>query len=149
MIKILLPTDGSPRSLDAVHHALYLVSCGLKARFVGANVQAPATLYEVVVAHDPNVIQKVSEAAAHDLMRPALKILQAAGHQPETATASGDTAHLLLEILENHGCQAVIMSARGGSDSSDVSPGSVAQTLLDTCPVPVTVVKPMVTDDTE
>ena len=149
MIKILLPTDGSPNSLDAVHHALHLVSCGLKARFVIANVQSPANLYEMVVAHDPSVIQRVSEAAAHDLMRPALKLLQAAGLQPELATASGDTAHLLLEILENHGCQAVIMSARGVSESDDNSPGSVAQSLLDTCPVPVTVVKPMVMADAE
>lgn len=142
MIKILVPTDGSPRSLDAVHHALHLVSCGLKARFVVANVQSPANLYELVVAHDPGVIQKVSEAAAHDLMRPALKLFQAAGLQPEHAVASGDPAHLLLETLENHGCGAVIMSARGGSDSDDLSPGSIAQAMLDTCPVPVTIVKP-------
>ena len=38
MIKILLPTDGSLRALDAVHHAIKLVSSGLKAQFVVANV---------------------------------------------------------------------------------------------------------------
>ncbi|AOW12555.1 hypothetical protein LPB72_16045 [Hydrogenophaga crassostreae] len=146
MIKILLPTDGSPRSLDAVHHALHLATCGLKARFVVANVQSPANLYEMVVAHDPSVIQKVSEAAAHDLMRPALKLLQAAGHHPEVAVASGDPAHMLLEMLENHACEAVIMSARGRSESDDTSPGSVAQSLLDACPVPVTVVKPLIAE---
>lgn len=142
MLKILLPTDGSPRSLDAVHHAIHLVNCGLKARFVVANVQSPANLYELVVAHDPNVIQKVSEAAGHDLMRPALKLLQTAGLSVEQEVASGDPANLLLEMLENHGCGAVIMSARGGGGSQDLSPGSVTQALLETCPVPVTVVKP-------
>lgn len=142
MIKILLPTDGSTRSLDAVHHAVHLVACGLKARFVVANVQSPATLYELVVAHDPGVIQKVSVAAGHDLMRPALKLLHAAGIQAEQEVASGDPAHMLLEILENHGCDAVIVSARGSSESEDLSPGSVAQALLDTCAVPVTLVKP-------
>jgi nucleotide-binding universal stress UspA family protein len=142
MIKILIPTDGSPRSLDAVHHALHLVASGLKARFVVANVQSPANLYEMVVAHDPNVIQTVSEEAAHDLMRPALKLLQAAGLQPEQALASGDPAHMLLETLENHGCTAVIMSARGRSESAELSPGSIAQAILDTSPVPVTLVKP-------
>lgn len=146
MIKILLPTDGSPRSLDAVHHALHWVACGLKARFVIANVQSPANLYEMVVAHDPAVIQKVSEAAAQDLMRPALKLMQAAGLHPELATASGDAAHLLLEILENHGCNAVIMSARGAGESDDNSPGSVTQAMLDTCSVSVTVVKSAVNE---
>ena len=142
MIKILLPTDGSDRSLDAVRHAIHLVACGLKARFVVANVQSPANLYEMVVAHDPNVIQKVSDAAGHDLMRPALKLLHTAGIQAEQEVASGDPANMLLEILENHGCEALIVSARGRSDSEDLSPGSVAQGLLDNCMVPVTLVKP-------
>jgi len=142
MLKILLPTDGSPRSLDAVHHAIHLVTCGLKARFVVANVQSPANLYEMVVAHDPNVIEKVSIAAGHDLMRPALKLLHAAGLQAEQEVASGDPVHLLQEILENHSCEAVIVSARGRSDSQELSPGSVAKGLMETCAVPVTLVKP-------
>lgn len=147
MIKILLPTDGSVRSLDAVHHAIHLVACGLKARFVVANVQSPANLYELVVAHDPSVIQKVSEAAGHDLMRPALKLLHAAGIQAEQSVASGDAANMLLEILENHGCEAVIVSARGASESEELSPGSVAQALLDDCTVPVTLVKSLASAD--
>ncbi|MEZ5707330.1 MAG: universal stress protein [Burkholderiaceae bacterium] len=149
MIKILLPTDGSTRSLDAVRHAIHLIHCGLKARLVVANVQPPANLYEMVVAHDPGVIQKVSDAAAHDLMRPALKLIQSAGHTAEMAVGSGDPAHMLVELLENHGCTAIIVSARGTSDTEDVTPGSVAQALLDTSPVPVTLVKPTQTSVTE
>ena len=142
MIKILLPTDGSLRSLDAVHHALHLVDCGLKARFVVANVQLPANLYEMVVAHDPEVIQKISTDAAHEIMQPALKLLSAAGHEPEMAVASGDAAQMLLEILENYGCGAVIMSVRGRSESKDLAPGSVAESLSAICPVAITLVKP-------
>ena len=142
MLKILIPTDGSERSLDAVHHAIKLVASGLKAQFVVANVQSPANLYEMVVAHDPAVIQKVSEAAGHDLMRPALKMLHTAGLQAEQEVASGDPAHMLLEILENHGCEAIIVSVRGSSESEDVSPGTVAQALLEQCSAPVTLIKP-------
>ena len=79
MLKILIPTDGSPHALLAVHHALRLVAAGLKARFVVANVQESATLYELVVAHDPNVLQKVSEGAGRDLVRQAMGLLAAAG----------------------------------------------------------------------
>ncbi|MBE0586653.1 MAG: universal stress protein, partial [Hydrogenophaga sp.] len=60
MIKILIPVDGSEHALLAVRHALRLVSAGLKARFVVANVQETATLYELMVAHDPAVLEQVN-----------------------------------------------------------------------------------------
>ena len=56
-MKILIPVDGSALSLEAVRHALGLIGQGLRADLVLANVQAPASLYEIVVAHDPNVIK--------------------------------------------------------------------------------------------
>ena len=140
MLKILLPVDGSEAALLAVHHALQLVGAGLKARFVVANVQESATLYELVVAHDPKVLQQVSEAAARDLVRPAVALLSAAGQQVETAVASGDPAHMLAEILESHGCDAVIMSARGGGLRAAVL-GSVSQEMVQRSAVPVTLVR--------
>jgi nucleotide-binding universal stress UspA family protein len=140
MLKILIPVDGSTHALLAVHHALRLVGAGLKARFVVANVQEAANLYELVVAHDPTVLQQVSEAAGRDLIRPAVALLSAAGLQVEQAVASGDPAHMLAEILESHGCDAVIMSARGGGLRAAVL-GSVSQDMVQLSPVPVTLVK--------
>ncbi|WP_439590167.1 universal stress protein [Hydrogenophaga sp.] len=146
MMKILIPVDGSKASLLAVHHALRLVGAGLKARFVVANVQESANLYELVVAHDPQVLQQVSEAAGRDLVRPAVALLSAAGQQVETAVASGDPAHMLAEILESHACDAVIMSARGGGLRAAVL-GSVSQEMVQLSVVPVTLVK--VPDETQ
>jgi nucleotide-binding universal stress UspA family protein len=141
MLKILIPTDGSPHALLAVHHALRLVGAGLKARFVVANVQESATLYELVVAHDPNVLQKVSEGAGRDLVRPAMGLLAAAAQQVEADVSSGDPAHMLVEAVERHGCDAVIMSTRGGGLRAAVL-GSVSQEMVQISPVPVTLVKP-------
>jgi nucleotide-binding universal stress UspA family protein len=141
MIKILLPTDGSEHAMAAVHHALRLVGAGLKARFVVANVQETATLYELVVAHDPAVLQRVNEEAGRDLMRPAVALLNAAGLAVEQDTATGDPAQMLIEILERHGCQAVIMSTHGSGLRAAVL-GSVSQEVVDASPVPVTLVKP-------
>lgn len=140
MLKILIPVDGSTHALRAVHHALRLVGAGLKARFVVANVQESATLYELVVAHDPAVLQQVSEAAARDLVRPAVVLLSTAGLQVESAVASGDPAHMLADILESHGCDAVIMTTRGGGLRSAVL-GSVSQEMVQRSPVPVTLVR--------
>lgn len=141
MLKILIPTDGSPHALLAVHHALRLVGAGLKARFVVANVQESATLYELVVAHDPDVLQKVSEGAGRDLVRPAMGLLAAAAQQVEADVSSGDPAHMLVEAVERHACDAVIMSTRGGGLRAAVL-GSVSQEMVQISPVPVTLVKP-------
>lgn len=146
MLKILIPVDGSERSLDAVRHALTLTGLGLRARFVVANVQSPANLYELVVAHDPQVLQQVSEAAGRDLMRPAVQLLQAAGQAVEQDVATGDPAHTLVEILERHACDAVILSAHGASGFRSQL-GSVAHELVQIAPVPVTVVRPKERDN--
>ena len=141
MLKILIPTDGSPHALLAVHHALRLVGAGLKARFVVANVQESATLYELVVAHDPDVLQKVSEGAGRDLVRQAMGLLAAAAQQVEADVSTGDPAHMLVEAVERHACDAVIMSTRGGGLRAAVL-GSVSQEMVQISPVPVTLVKP-------
>ena len=66
MIKILIAVDGSALSLDAVHHVLRLVQDGLRASVVLANVQEPASLYELVVSRDPDLIAAASlEAGDH------------------------------------------------------------------------------------
>jgi nucleotide-binding universal stress UspA family protein len=54
---------------------------------------------------------------------------------------SGDPAHALLELVESHACDAVIMSAHGTGES-ERGLGSVAQHLVQHCPVAVTVVRP-------
>ena len=79
MLNILIPVDGSSHALLAVNHAMRLVHSGLRAHFVVANVQESATLYEMVVAHDPAVLEKVNEEAGLDLMRPAMALMEAAG----------------------------------------------------------------------
>lgn len=141
MLNILIPVDGSELAQLAVHHALRLVGAGLRARFVVANVQESANLYELVVAHDPAVLQEVNEAAGHDLMRPAVQLLQAAGLQVVQEVATGDPANMLVDILERHACDAIIMTTHGGGLRAAVL-GSVSQEMVQIAPVPVTLVKP-------
>lgn len=144
MLKILIPTDGSVAALLAAQHALLLVSKGLHARFVVANVQDPASIYEMVVAHDPEVLERVRQAAGADLMSQVVATLRNGGQEVETEVATGDPARLLVEILESHGCHAVIMAASGVGAAAI---GTVASDLLELSPVPVTLVKPPSPDD--
>ena len=147
MLKILLPVDGSEASLDAVRHALRLVGEGLSASFVLANVQEPASLYELIRAHDPEVLQQVSDGAGAHLLEAAELLLQQAGVSWEREIASGDPAHVLAEIIESHGIDAVVMGARGFGAARSAIAGSVSHWLLVHAPVPVTVVRHVTPDD--
>jgi nucleotide-binding universal stress UspA family protein len=147
MQKILIPIDGSERAMLAVHQALLWAAAGLKARYVVANVQPTANLYELVTAHDPAVLQQVNEAAGLDLLRPAAELLRAAGLEVEQDVATGDPAHCLLDMIETHGCKGVLLSARGHGGLHTAVLGSVSMELVRSAPVPVTVVKPPVESD--
>lgn len=140
-MKILVPVDGSAPALAAVRHALALAAQGLRADFVLANVQEPPSLYEVAVAHDADALQRLRAAAGADLLAPAEALLDAAGAGYESEVAGGDPGNILLELLENYGCEAVVMGARGMGLPDEGGLGSVARALLAHSPVPVTVVR--------
>lgn len=140
-MKILLPVDGSELALDAVHHALQLVRNGLSAHFVLANVQEPTYLYEMMLAPNSEVLERVSGAAGSHALERAESLLTEAGVPFEREIASGDPAHTLMEIAERFGCDAVIMGARGVGALRGALLGSVSQTVLHDATVPVTIVK--------
>lgn len=140
-MKILLPVDGSAPALDAVRHALYWAAQGLRASYVLVNVQEPPSLYEVVTVHDAETIDRLRKAAGADILQPAEALLQAAGVDFESEVAGGVPAGILVELLENYGCAAVVMGARGVGDSQAGGLGSVAESMLLHSPVPVTLVR--------
>lgn len=141
MLKILLAVDGSPASLAAVHHAVRLLREGLAASFVLANVQEPATLYEMVTAHDPQVLEQVSAGAGAHALEAAASVLVEAGASFEEEVAQGAPAQVLAEMIERHGVDLVVMGARGMGSARSVLTGSVSHWLLSHAGVPVTVVK--------
>ncbi len=140
-MKILLPIDGSSVALDAVRFAIRLTQDGLDTSVVLANVQEPASLYELVVAHDPQVIEQVSAAAGAHTLQAAESLLKAANISYECEVASGDPAHTLVDILENYGCDLVVMGASGMSPLRSALLGSVSNEVLHAAGVPVMIVK--------
>ena len=140
-MKVLLPIDGSADALAAVRHALQLVREGLRASFVLANVQTPATLYEVVVAHDPQAIARLRSEAGADLLQPAEALLAGAGVEWESEVAGGEPATALVDLVEKYGCDAVVMGSQGAGSLRHALLGSVSTALLRHSPVPVTVVR--------
>ena len=140
-MKILLPVDGSEVSLKAVRFAIGLLQQGLSGSLVVANVQEPATFYEMVVAPDAEVLQKVSTAAGIDALEPAESLLMEAGAVYEREIATGDPAHTIVDIAERFACDMIVMGARGTSALRSALLGSVSNEVLHAAQVPVMIVK--------
>ena len=148
-MKILLPIDGSAVALEAVRCVIRMAGEGLNTSVVLANVQEPASLYELMVAHDPSVIQQVSAAAGAHTLEAAQALLDAAGLAYESEVASGDPAHTLVDILENYACDMVVMGASGTSSLRSAFLGSVSNEVLHAAGVPVMIVKGVAEDSAE
>lgn len=142
-MKVLLPVDGSELSMEAVRFALRMRQDGLNLSAVLANVQEHASLYEMLVAHDPDVIDQVSAEAGLHALQPAQALLDEAGVDYECEVAKGDPAHTLIDISERFGCDLVVMGARGASALRSAMLGSVSNEVLHASSVPVVIVKPV------
>jgi len=140
-MKILVPVDGSELSLKATRVALRLLQEGLSGSLVLANVQEPATLYEMVVAPDGEMLQRVSDEAGVDTLQPAESLVLDAGVVYEREIATGDPAHTIVDIAERYGCDLIIMGARGTSALRSALLGSVSNEVLHAAQIPVMVVK--------
>ena len=140
-MKILLPVDGSELSQEAVRFAERLLKNGLQGTVVLANVQEPATLYELIVAHDPEVIDRVSAEAGLHTLASAQALLDAAAVGYECEVAKGDPAHTIIDIAERFACDMVVMGARGTSALRSAMMGSVSNEVLHASSVPVVIVK--------
>ena len=141
-MKILLPVDGSELSLEAVRFAIRMVLAGLRADVVLANVQEPASLYELLVAHDPEVINRVAEEAGKHTLQSAQELLNAAGIAYECEVAKGDPAHTIVDISERFACDLIVMGARGQSALRSAMLGSVSNEVLHASAIPVVIAKP-------
>lgn len=146
-MKLLVAIDGSAGALAALRFAMDLAAAGLPCSFVLVNVQEPASLYEVMTAHDAERIDAVRSAAGADLLRPAEALLEAAGHGFESEVAGGAPENLIPELAENYGCDLILLGARGAGHAEAGGLGKVALAVLTTATVPVTVVRQLAQDD--
>lgn len=134
-MKILVCVDGSPASLAAVAHAVGLIREGLLASLVLANVQERANLYEIVVAHDPEVSRQAARGAGAHALEAAEALCEQAGVAFESEVAAGQPAHALLDIAEDHACDMLLLGQAGNT------PGAVARMLMHDAHMPVTLVR--------
>ncbi len=134
--KILVPTDGSEQSKKAVEHAAQL------AKILNAEI----TLLYVINIPYIKQITLVGESAAEELREKGEKILKDAenilkehGVSYEKKIVEGDPATVIVELGKEH--DTIIMGSHGHSAITKLLLGSVAEKVVRTATVPVTIVK--------
>ena len=140
-MKILIPVDGSMPSLDAVRYALRLQRDGLQASFILTTVQEPTYLFEMMLAPNSDVLEKVTGAVGARSLKDAQALFNIAGVPFESEIGSGSVPETLIEIAGRYGCEGIIMGARGWGALRSALLGSVSHAVLPASTVPVTIVK--------
>jgi len=140
-MKILVPVDGSEGALEAVRYALRLRQEGLSATFLLATVQDPTYLFEMILAPNADVLERMSGAVGSRALAGAEALFDAAGVPFDRQIGSGAAAPTLIDMAQQQGCDAIIMGARGLGTLRSALLGSVSQGVLQGSRLPVTVVK--------
>lgn len=141
-MKILLPIDGSKTSINAAKYVAQLIG-NLRSK-------ASVTLMSV---HDDfglnHVKQFVSKSVVDDYLReisekelkPAQKVLDAAGIKHSMIIKRGHVANENLETAKKEKFDMIVMGAKGRGGVMDLLIGSVAQRVVSSAKQPVLLVK--------
>ena len=148
-MKILIPTDGSKSSLNAVKYAAKLASSlRTKNTITLINVHDEAgLLYADQFAGVPNVSLNLEDM--HDYLlemsrkelKSAQKILDKANVKHDMIIGIGRISDEIIEVANKDKYDLIIMGSKGRSAFADLLVGSVAQRVLHSAKQPVLLVK--------
>lgn len=139
--RILIPTDGSERSLKAIEGAARFAK-PLGATLVIMTVIEPYS-YTNLAEYRPESIEQYDErvtAEAEERLAEAKKIADAAGVEDKTVMVkSFSPAEAIIEQAEKNGCDIIFMASHGRKGIAAVLLGSETQKVLTHSRFPVMV----------
>lgn len=139
--RLLLPVDGSPRSLAAVRHAIALAATLRNpAHLVLLNVQAPVrgNIGRFIGEAD---LRRFHEDEGRRALARATRLVVEAGLQHEAHVVVGDTVAAILDAAKRYACQAIVLANRGHGSVAGMLLGSVSMRLLHQSAWPVILVR--------
>lgn len=142
---ILIPTDGSELSLNAIDYGMALAK-SVNAKVTVVTVSTPFHTFAV----EPAMITDTPEHYAQRMAAIADKYLKVAKEAAATAGVSCETVHIehdqpylaIIETAARQSCDLVVMASHGRRGVSAIVLGSETVKVLTHSTVPVLVVRP-------
>ena len=141
MQKLLMPVDGSPNAERVVHYVAKLAGLGCPLDIHLLHVQPAITSWEIKRFRSVAEIESLQQAMAEEATRGACAILNEAGLAYTLRHEVGEVAETIAAYADAHGCDQIIMGARGMGALEGLLLGSVSTKVLHLVKVPVTLVK--------
>jgi nucleotide-binding universal stress UspA family protein len=139
---ILIPTDGSPLSAEAIRHGVALAKeSDATVSFLTVSEPFHVFSLEVDQVEDtPAEYRRHAEARARRALEEASQVAQAAGVPNETIHVVDDQPYLaIIRTAEERGCDLVAMASHGRRGLSAVVLGSETVKVLTHSDIPVLV----------
>jgi nucleotide-binding universal stress UspA family protein len=137
-IKVLLPSDGSPASMNAARRLARDLK-GRNASVLVVNVQPVYVDAELV--HLGAAILNVHRHAGETALRGAIEILAAAGITHEARVAFGPVAEVIARMAKETVCDLVVMGTRARHPLVELFARAVPARVLRLSDVPVALVR--------
>ncbi len=141
---ILVPTDGSQLSTDAVKRAVdFAKDSGARITFFFAKPDYPVAFYGEGALIDPTTPEKFAEMAdkqAGDVLSDCTTIAVGAGVPCTTVSVTSDVPYeAIIDAADSTGCDLIFMASHGRRGISGLLLGSETQKVLTHSRVPVLV----------
>lgn len=143
---VLVPVDGSNRSIDALEYAIQEHP---DATITVFHVVNPSEFYKppnyeggsLVDYEHPDQVFEHYEDTAEDILTNTLEAVDADDMDIQTDFEVGDTAREIVKYIDNNGFDSVVIGSHGRTGLSRILLGSVAEAVTRRSAVPVTVVR--------
>jgi len=141
---ILVPTDGSPLSQDAVARAVsFAKEAGARITLLYAEPQAPAAYAGMGALSSAHLTQDVHarlDGAARDILEAAEQVARDAGVACDHLALVGNKPYaLIIEAAQSRGCDLIFMASHGRRGIDALLLGSETQKVLTHSRIPVLV----------
>ena len=140
-MRILIPVDGSDRSLAAVRYVIDTLApadSDLEIHLLNVQPALPSAAASFI---DTDVVRDFHRDEGAKALASACQLLDKAGLRYADSTAVGEPAETITAYAEQRDCSGIVMATRGLGRAAGLLLGSVAHKVLQLSNVPVTLVK--------
>lgn len=140
---VLVPLDGSPLADEALAHTLSVYDCRVTVLNVITPLDGPMSEGGILEADESR--QEAAREHAETVLERARRQADAdgEGREVETAVETGDPAETIVEYVESHAIDHIVMGSHSGDRGALARRllGTVATDVVGKAPIPVTVIR--------